>query len=157
MFPKRKIRSKTPLDYAVRVLSRKDYFESEMFAKISEHFSEEEAAETIIKLKDYGYLDDTRCRKNLIVSRLRNGYGTYRIAAELREKGIDDDLTDIDELAAESCADRLNILREAIKRFLETRKADTPYDLRQKCMAHFYRKGHPLSDIDKILRQELEK
>lgn len=140
----------------MRVLTRRDFFESELSDKIKEHFGEEEAAETIAKLKDYGYVDDEKCRRGLIVARLRSGYGIYRISAELRDKGINDDLSDIDDIAADNGIDRENILRDAVKRFLETKKAETPYDLKQKCIAHFYRKGHPLSDIDKIIRQELE-
>ena len=157
MFPKRKIRSKTPMDYALRVLTKKDYFESEMREKITEHFGREAADETIEKLKEYGYVDDAKCREMLISSRLRNGYGIFRIATELKEKGGDDSLTDIDDIAKSHNIDRQQILTDAVARFFETKKADSEYELKQKCIAHFYRKGHPFSDVEKIINRELEK
>ena len=151
MFPKRKIRSKTPFEYALRVLSRRDFFESEMRAKIAEHFGEEAADETIEKLKGYGYINDEAARKNLIASRLRTGYGKFRIIEELREKGIDTDLTDMDEIAEERSIDTKARLKEMVERYMETKKAKTPYELKQKCIAHFYRKGYSFNEIIDIL------
>lgn len=155
MFIKKKIRSKTPLDYALRVLTRKDYFEREMRDKITEHFGSEQAEETIARLKDYGYVNDEKCREMLIVSRLRSGYGIFRIKQELSEKGVSDDLSDIDKIAENHHIDRSAILADAVRRYIETKKAETPYDLKQKCIAHFYRRGHPLGDVEKIIRREL--
>lgn len=157
MFIKKKIRSKTPLDYALRVLTRKDYFEQEMLEKITEHFGREMAEETIIRLKEYGYVDDVKCREMLIASRLRSGYGVFRIAQELKEKGADDSLEDIDRIAESHHIDRTAVLTDLVQRFLENKKADTPYELKQKCIAHFYRKGHPFSDVEKIINRELER
>ncbi|MGE4318219.1 MAG: regulatory protein RecX [Deferribacterales bacterium] len=157
MFPKRKIRSKTPMDYALRVLTRKDYFESEMREKITEHFGREQADETIERLKEYGYVDDVKCRELLIVSRLRNGYGMFRIQQELKEKGADDDLNDMDDIALKHHVDREAVVADAVRRFLENKKAETSYELKQKCIAHFYRKGHPFRDIEKIIDREFEK
>lgn len=145
------------MDYALRVLTRKDYFEAEMREKIAEHFGAEDAEETINRLKEYGYVDDVKCREMLIVSRIRNGYGIYRIQQELREKGADDDLKDMDDIAKRHNVDAQAVLTEAVRRFLETKKAESDYELKQKCIAHFYRKGHPFRDIEKIIERELEK
>lgn len=155
MFPKRKIRSKTPMDYALRVLTRKDYFEKEMFDKIEEHFGREQAQETIERLKEYGYVNDEKCREQLIASRIRNGYGIFRIKQELNEKGVSDDLSDIDNIAEKHHIDRPAILADAVRRYIETKKAETPYEMKQKCVAHFYRKGHPFADVEKIINREL--
>lgn len=133
------------------MLARRDFFESEMRAKIAEHFGDDTADETILKLKDYGYIDDEKCRKNLIASRLRSGYGRYRIVEELREKGIDADLADMDEIACERSIDTKAQLADMVKRFMETKKAKTPYELKQKCIAHFYRKGYSFNEIVDIL------
>ncbi|MGE4267700.1 MAG: regulatory protein RecX [Deferribacterales bacterium] len=151
MFPKRKIRSKTPFEYALRVLARRDFFENEMRAKIAEHFGEEAADETIVKLKDYGYINDGSARKNLIASRLRSGYGKYRIVEELREKGVDADLNDMQDIADERGIDTKAQLAEMVGRYMETKKAKTPYELKQKCIAHFYRKGYSFNEIVDVL------
>jgi len=124
-----------------------------MREKITEHFGAEAADETIERLKEYGYVDDVKCRSFLISARLRNGYGIYRISAELREKGAEDDLSDIDEIAKANNIDRQAVLKEAVSRFMEAKKADSEYDLKQKCIAHFYRKGHPFSEIEKTIRE----
>jgi regulatory protein len=133
------------------VLARRDFFESEMRAKIAEHFGEEAADETIEKLKGYGYINDETCRKNLIASRLRSGYGKFRIVEELREKGVDADLADMQDIAGERGIDTKAQLAEMVRRFLETKRAKTPYELKQKCIAHFYRKGYSFNEIVDIL------
>lgn len=156
MFPKRRIRSKTPFEYAVRVLSRRDFFESEMRSKIAEHFGEDSADETIAKLKDYGYINDENARKNLIASRMRSGYGSFRIKEELREKGVDDNVTDFDDIADERYIDRKELLRSMVAKYMETKRAKSPYELKQKCIAHFYRKGYSCNEIVAVLNTEEE-
>lgn len=157
MYKKRKIRSKTGLEYASRVLAKKDYSEKELKSKISEHFGADEAEETIQKLKEYGYLDDERYREMYIVSRVRSGYGAFRIAGDLYEKGLEDDLTDLDEICEKSHIDRHDILKDNIIRFMQTRKADDEYKLIEKCKAYFYRRGHRLSDVKRIIDEELDR
>ncbi|PLX70640.1 MAG: hypothetical protein C0602_03785 [Denitrovibrio sp.] len=157
MYNKRKIRSKTGLEYASRVLAKKDYSERELKKKVAEHFGEEEAEETITKLKSYGYLDDERYREMYIASRVRSGYGPFRISGDLYEKGLNDDLTDLDEICEKSHIDRHEILKENVVRFLNTKKADDDYALKQKCTAHFYRKGHRIDDIKRIIDEELDR
>jgi len=155
-FKKRKIRSKTGLEYASRILSKRDYSEKDLRKKITEHFGAEEAEETILKLKEYGYLDDERYREVYIASRIRSGYGAYRISGDLYEKGLNDDLTDLDEICEKSHIDRHAILRENVSRYMERKNIEDPYELKQKCIAYFYRKGHGLDVVKRIIDEELE-
>lgn len=157
MYYKRKIRSKTGLEYASRVLAKKDYSEKDLRKKITEHFGEEEADTTVAKLKEYGYLDDDRYREVYIASRVRSGYGSYRISGDLYDKGLNDDLSDIDEICEKSHINRHVILKEFVARFLERKNIEDPYELRQKCTAHFYRKGHSIDEVKRIIDEELDR
>ncbi len=136
---------------------KKDYSEKELRQKITEHFDAEEAEYAISKLKGYGYLDDDRYREMYIASRIRSGYGTYRIANDLYEKGLDDSLEDLDEICEKSHIDRHQILKDDVFRFIERKRIDDTYELKQKCLAYFYRRGHSLDDIKRILDEELDK
>ena len=156
MYNKRKIRSKTGMEYAARVLAKKDYSERELRKKVAEHFGREEADETIRKLKEYGYLDDERFRDMYIASRVRSGYGAFRIAGDLYEKGLDDDLSDLDEICEKSHIDRHEILKENVIRYLQSKNGDDRYKLTEKCKAYFYRRGHRLDDIKRIIDEELD-
>jgi len=153
----RKIKSKTGMEYASNILAKRDYSEKELRVKIAGHFGSEEAEETVSKLKEYGYLDDTRYREVYITSRIRSGYGPFRITGELYDKGLDDDLADLDEICEKSLVDRKAILRENIQLFLERKSADDKYKLIEKCTAHFYRRGHPLSEVKRIIDEELNR
>ncbi|PLX67005.1 MAG: hypothetical protein C0603_10070 [Denitrovibrio sp.] len=157
MYNKRKIRSKTGLEYATRVLAKKDYSEKELRKKIEEHFGVDEAEEAISKLKGYGYLDDNRYREMYIASRIRSGYGTYRITNDLYEKGLDDSLEDLDEICEKSHIDRHQILKDDVLRFMERKRIDDAYELKQKCLAYFYRRGHSIDNVTRIIDEELNK
>lgn len=156
-FGSKKIKSKTGLEYASRILSKRDYSEKELKKKIADHFGWEEAEETIEKLKDYGYLDDERYREVYILSRVRSGYGPFRISGDLYEKGLDDSLDDLDEICEKSHIDRTAILRDNIKRYLERKNIEDNYELKQKCTAYFYRRGHSLESVKRILDEELDR
>jgi regulatory protein len=153
---KRKIKSKTGLEYATRVLAKKDYSEKELTAKIAEHFGWDEAKETVYKLKEYGYLNDERFRAMYIASRIRSGYGAFRISGDLYEKGLNDDLSDIDEICEKSHINRHEILENDVVRYMERKNIDDTYELKQKTLAYFYRRGHALGDVSKIIDKELE-
>lgn len=157
IYGRKKIKSKTGMEYASRLLSKRDYSEKDLRKKITEHFGAEEAAETIVKLKEYGYLNDERYREVYIQSRIRSGYGPYRISGDLYEKGLDDDLSDLDEICEKSHIDRHAILRENVASYLKRKNIEDSYELTEKCKAYFYRKGHSLSDVKKLIDEELEK
>lgn len=66
-----------PLETAVRLLARRDHTVQELRTKLRRsEFTQEEIDETIINLRDKGYLDDTRLRQRKIekmVSEKRHG------------------------------------------------------------------------------------
>lgn len=145
------------MEYAARVLAKKDYSERELKRKVAEHFGTEEADETVRKLKEYGYLNDERFREMYIASRVRSGYGPFRITGDLYEKGLDDDLSDLDEICEKSHINRHEILRDNVSRYLHSKNEEDRYKLAEKCKAYFYRRGHRLDEVKQIIDEELDR
>lgn len=82
-------------------------------------YAEEIVAETVAKLDAYHYIDDYGYAQSFIKSKSKK-YGTFRLAAELRKKGIPSEIAD--ELLSE--VDEDNILQIARKYLNSHRSAD---------------------------------
>ncbi len=80
------------LNYAVWLLGRRDYGEGEMEAKlISKLYSEEEVRDTMQTLKELKYVDDSLFSARRIKSKATYaGWGKYKIAMDLKQKGLDE-------------------------------------------------------------------
>jgi len=44
-----------------------------------------------------------------------------------------------------------------VLRFMERKRIDDAYELKQKCIAHFYRRGHGLDMVKRIIDEEYNK
>lgn len=76
---------------ALRLLTIRDRSVYELKERLKQHFSEEEASETVAYLKELGYLDDLRFATNYVQYRNRmRPTGNFLLRIELRQKGIDD-------------------------------------------------------------------
>ena len=81
------------LNYALKLLDRKDYTEKELENKLIKKFGDEsrEEIETVLSyLKEKGFLDDRRYCENYVYFRLKRGYGKRRVEYELKNKGLDE-------------------------------------------------------------------
>lgn len=77
---------------AMRYLARREYSRAELKAKLQPHVQEGEDVETELDdLEKRGWLSDGRAADQLVNQR-RARFGTQRIAHELRQKGIAEDL-----------------------------------------------------------------
>ena len=94
------------LDRAMRMLAARARSEQEIVDRLAKAgYDERVIAETMAKLADYHFTDDEAFAAGWAASRARKGLGPYRIARELREKGIDREtaeavMEDFDEDAA---------------------------------------------------------
>jgi len=85
---------------AVRMLARREHSTLELRHKLSQRgVAETEIESTICRLQQEGLQSDERFAESYVHSRSGKGYGPLRIAAELRERGVDDGI-------AETCLDR---------------------------------------------------
>ena len=78
------------LDKALRSLALRAHSEKEIMEKLMHAgYDEREIAKAMAKLIEYNLLDDAEFAAQWAASRARRGLGQYRIAQELRQKGID--------------------------------------------------------------------
>jgi len=87
--------NKEILNYAFRLLNRKDYTQKELKNKLCGKFncsSESEIDEILGYLEGHNFLNDSRYAENYVYFRLKKGYGKKRIRHELTEKGINNEL-----------------------------------------------------------------
>lgn len=87
--------NKEALNYALRLLDRRDYTKKQLEDKLnSRGVAERDIIEVINYLKEKGYVDDERYARNYVYFRLKRGYGKKRIRFELLNKGIDEAIID---------------------------------------------------------------
>ncbi len=88
--------------YALFLLSRRDYGKAELFARMkrrmyekNEGIIDEALIETVIvRLSEQHFLDDDRVVSLLMQGYVRKGYGPLRIKQEMRQKGFVESLVD---------------------------------------------------------------
>lgn len=97
------------LDKALRVLAMRAHSEKEIVDKLTRAgYDEHDVAKAMAKLTEYALLDDAAFASQWAASRAKRGLGQWRIARELRDKGIDRETADAalaqidDETALES-------------------------------------------------------
>ena len=83
--------AKSVLEVAVGLLARREHSELELSRKLEQRgFDEHTISETIGNLKAQRLLSQERFTESYINMRRSRGYGPLRIAAELRERGVED-------------------------------------------------------------------
>jgi len=138
--------------YCFKLLKIRERSTKELCDRLKERKYPPKAINDIIAyLSDIHLLDDEKFTCNWIKWRINNGYGKHRIIAELKQKGIDDEvvakalneaLTDYDE---EACADHL-----AQKRVARYRGLELP--IRQRRLyGYLVRKGFSQNIVFKIV------
>lgn len=82
--------------YALQLLDRQSYTEKALCRKMKERGCEPAAIDnTIVFLKEYGYLDDTAYARHYIAAALRSGKsGLKKIQYDLQQKGINRDIVE---------------------------------------------------------------
>ncbi len=110
------------LNYALRLLNRRDYPEKEIREKLIKKFGEEKSEEieaVITYLKEKRFVDDERYSENYAYFKLKRGYGKRRIEHELKNKGIDEKL--IQNAIDGACEQAENVFLKRLKQ-LEGKK-----------------------------------
>lgn len=135
--------------YALRLLSKKDYLQSELKKKLVSRFGETENVERVIaRLLTLGYLDDERFLGSFIRSKIKKGYGAYAIRQQLFEKGLEVNLEDIREKIKDD--GYLNLKMLVREKYLKY-KLD-----KEKTIAYFIRKGYSYSEIKSVLTEVIK-
>lgn len=79
----------SPLNYAYRLLARRDYSEQELSTKLlAKGFTEEAVTHAVTRLKEQKYLNDSRLAADQIERLTAQGFGPAGIKAKLTQKGF---------------------------------------------------------------------
>jgi regulatory protein len=113
---------KTLRQRALERLARREYTRAELRAKLEPHTESPEEVEALLEeLEARGWLSEGRFAEQLIASR-RGRFGSRRIAHELRERGVPDEL--VDALLPGLEADDLRVAREIWRRKFRRKAAN---------------------------------
>ncbi len=78
---------------AIRLLAQREHSRHELEAKLARRFSDAALCGQVLDgLEGRGLLSDERFTEQYVNSRMRKGFGPLRIRAELRERGVADEL-----------------------------------------------------------------
>ena len=128
------------------LLGTRDYSVQRLRKKLSEAgYPPRVIDDAIHKLKEAGYLDDSRYAQNYVRYHLQDR-SRLRIMRDLAERGISDEDAEAAFEAVGEEEDTDSLQRQQIKRLLEKRgyHSDTAtYQERQKIMGFLHRKGYP--------------
>ncbi len=82
-------------DAALRLLARREHTRRELAQKLARRgFAPDEVEPALEALADEGLLDETRFAEVFVRSRVERGQGPVRIAQELRQRGVPDEVID---------------------------------------------------------------
>lgn len=90
MLPLRRSEDRELLERALRLLSQRAYSRAELRLKLERlGYGQEAISRAILKLEEYGYLDDKRFAEEYASAKLRlKGMGKLRLRRELVSKGV---------------------------------------------------------------------
>lgn len=127
------------LNYALKLLAKKDYTEQELRQKFkSREIREEDAEKAILFLTERKFIDDDRYARQYL--RNHPSRGPVRIKFELIRKGINEDII---SSALKSSSDEVERARDVAEEWLKRKsgKYDDKYKLKQNIIAKLSRQG----------------
>lgn len=137
-------------EYAVKLLTRKDYSEYELRQKLKSRCSQSDADEIILRLQENRYQSDERCAEMLVRHYLGNGYGRMKIYFEACQKKLS--RATVDNILDEMNPDWVGVAVELIfRRVSEIDKAD--YQEKKKIIAFLVRRGYSVDEAVKALKK----
>lgn len=147
-------------NYAVFLLSKRNYFEKALVEKLqAKEYDEEAISLTLEKLYSYGYLDDSRLTEAFVKDKKKfSKKGPRFIASALRAKGVDGEVIrqaieehyQQDE-ALENC--KMLVLK---KLDYYRKKTEDTYTLKGKLYAFLAQRGYASDVIKKAIEEVLQ-
>jgi SOS response regulatory protein OraA/RecX len=133
---------------ALKLLSRREYFEVEIRARLQETFPAEQAEQTVNELKRLNYINDERLLNNFIQWQLKKGHGERYIRIALNRKGVDCPAEEIRRIASTDEESFSAIMRYAEKYYRMKRGAS-----QQSCFRYLLARGFLPEDIWTVLNK----
>ena len=134
---------------AIRLLSFTEHTTLQLQRKLQKKgFAEDDVAEVLAELSERKLLSDERFASQYLSMRTAKGYGPVRIAQEMREKGVPDDLV---EDTLESCDDDwADTMQQVVRKKFGSAPAND-YASRAKRARFLEYRGFPSSLISRYL------
>ena len=139
---------------AMYLLGSRPYSTAALREKLLNNYSEETTDRVIKDMTRYGFLDDEDYARRLASSIIKGKrYGLHRAKAEMRRKGVPDELTE-QVLSEYSREDMTESLTELVRKKYTDRI--TEREGRQKVIAALARRGYGFSEIKAAITAVLE-
>ncbi|MCA9374120.1 regulatory protein RecX [Candidatus Peregrinibacteria bacterium] len=138
--------AKKLLDYAVRLLARRNYHSVQLQKKLSQKGigSEEEIEQTISKLREYKYINDEAFIEYYIKDQLTlRPQGTRKVRTKLFEKGIHGDTVEKELAKYEST--ELERAKKALKKKEALLQEESPFKRKEKLFRFLISRGFTIS------------
>ena len=135
---------------AVRLLARREHSAEEIRQKLEKReFDADEIATALLELKQGDWQSDERYAEAYVRVRRLKGFGPVRIASELRERGVDEQVTDRYLLAED------DIWRQTLEREYQKKYHGNPfedYQEKAKRMRFLQYRGFSLDQIHEVVK-----
>ena len=136
------------LEWAMRLLARREYGCAELQAKLVGRGVEADIAQRVLdKLRDEGLQSEERFAAALVRRRIGRGYGPVYIRGELRERRVDDEVADAEMSRTDEFWFQLAVQALANK-FPPGDESGAAYDARARFLA---RRGFPADTVYRAL------
>lgn len=142
-------------DYALRLLGGRNYFAFELEAAVAKKFDKQEAVEAVERIREHGYLNDEKLFRDFVRWKAEDGHGEYYIREKLRLKGINKSTGEVRAAMEEEGIDIASMLEALVKKYKKMRGGQKPAAFKQACHRYLAGRGFALSDIIKILNDEV--
>jgi regulatory protein len=145
---------RTPYARALARLARRDHSEQEIRRALRrDGFGEDEADETVARLRRERYLDDAGFAARLARSRMAHaGHGRNRVRQELRRKGVGRATAEAGLREALEEVSEASVMDGLARRFWKSREKDEPPQRLRKLWAFLVRRGFPADLVHARLR-----
>lgn len=145
-------------NYALRLISRKDYSEKELKLKLCSKFPLDtaEVSDIFAKLKEYGYVDDNRVSKNFINYKSTAGYGKRRIKDGLYLKGLTEHLSEVDDYFIDNKEEIKAVILEKLTARYKILLSKNDPKIREKLLGFLIRRGYAYDESKEILKEVIK-
>jgi len=147
----------SPWASALRILTRRDHSQAELRKRLTDKgFDAEQIETTLQRCLDLGYLDDARYALTRAASLMNQGRAVgHRVLADLRQRGVSDELAEQALAAAREGCDEDTLLEELLARKFPEFNYDTaPPGEKRRVVNFFQRRGYETGRIlDHLIRK----
>lgn len=143
-----------PRAIALRLLARREHSRAELIVKLQRRGVPGAQAEaTAQHLENEGLLSEQRFIEQMVRIRLRQGYGPFRIRADLRTRGIDSGIIEpLDSIGEEEWTTRADAARQ---RHFGAAPPNSP-QARVRLARFLERRGYSAAQIARVLSEQME-